>query len=289
MRSTIHLVSADDCVSLRPVLQDFSTRVLYAGHFGRNIEGMDVDALVAAGRSVVEERPRTLAEIGDALGELWPDRDPTSMAYAIRNLLPLVQAPPRGLWGESGPAASTTAEAWLGRSLDTDTSPDTMVMRYVAAFGPAAPKDAQAWSGLTRLGEIFERHRHELKVFTDEYGRELFDLPDAPRPAADKPVPVRFLPDYDNVLLSHADRTRVMSEEHRKAGSIGRATILVDGFVRGIWKISKAARTATLTITPFDRLSKSDSEELHAEGSRLLDFATSGEADRLEVRFSRSS
>src|SRR3712207_4704511 len=118
-----------------------------------------------------------------------------------------------------------------------------MVVRYLGAFGPATVKDAQTWSGLTRLGEVIERLRGRLRIFRDESGRELFDVPDAPMPDSDTPAPPRFLPEFDNLILSHADRTRVIAEGYRKAiaskNGMVPATFLVDGFVQGTWKTER--------------------------------------------------
>jgi hypothetical protein len=278
MRSTIHLVTADDCLALRPLLQPVLERSLFVGSsYGRALAGMDIPALVAAGRALVEEKPRTLTELGELLQDRWPKRDARSLAYAIRNLVPLVQVPPRGLWGASGQAASTTAERWLGRDDGPDSSIEELILRYLAVFGPASVKDVQTWSGLTRLRETVERLRPRLRTFRDEHGVELFDVPGAPLPEPDVPVPPRFLPDFDNVLLSHADRTRIISEEHRKAigaaNGLFLATFLVDGFVRGTWKLEGEGERAALVIRPFTPLSKSERATLAEEGERLLAFA----------------
>ncbi|HYU19042.1 MAG TPA: winged helix DNA-binding domain-containing protein [Chloroflexota bacterium] len=286
MRSTIHLVTARDCLALRPVLQPVLDRNLYVGSpFGRAVVGMDTAALVAAARALIEEQPRTMAELGRLLQEQWPDRDATSLAYAIRNMVPLVQVPPRGIWGASGRATCTTAEAWLGHHLGADSSPDEMIRRYLAAFGPASVRDIQAWSGLTRLREETERLRPRLRTFRDEHGNELLDLLDAPRPHPDSPAPPRFLPDYDNALLGHADRSRIIPDEHRKPLLlIGQPTVLVDGFVRGTWKIKRQRGAATLLIEPFEPLSQHDRTALAEEGARLLTFAAT-DAQAHDVQF----
>ncbi len=212
MRNTVHLVSARDCLQLRPLVQPVIDRGFYTNRAHREgLEGVDIEALSAAGRALLEERPRTAKELGELLRERWPERDPASLARAIRHLVPLVQVPPRGVWGKSGPAAHTTAEAWLSHPLDPGLSLEELVIRYLGTFGPASVKDVQAWSGLTRLGEVVDRLRPRLLSFRDERGRELFDLPDAPRPDPDTPAPPRFLPNFDNLILSHADRTRVVA------------------------------------------------------------------------------
>jgi hypothetical protein len=287
MRSTIHLVTARDCLALRPLLQPVLDRA-FRGAYGRRLEGMDTAALADAARTLVEERPRTFAGIGAALGERWPDRDPAALSAAARTLLPLVQVPPRGLWGRSGPAAHTTAEAWLGRPLDPEYRVDDVVLRYLAAFGPASVADVQTWSGLTRLKEVVERLRPGLLAFRDEEGRELFDLPDAPRPDPETPAPARFIAEWDNVLLSHADRSRIVAGVHRgrifTVNGVMPGTILVDGFVAGTWKMERSRGAATLRVEPFAPLAADDEAALAAEGERLLAFAAAHAPNR-EVRF----
>jgi hypothetical protein len=250
---------------------------------------VDVEALSAVGRALLEERPRTASELGVLLRERWPERDPASLARAVRHLVPLVQVPPRGVWGMSGQTTHTTAEAWLGRRFDTDPSPEEMVVRYLGAFGPAGVKDVQTWSGLTRLGEVVDRLRPRLSTFRDERGRELFDLPDAPRPDPDTPAPTRFLPEFDNLILSHADRARVIADDYRRAiasrNGMVPATFLVDGFVRGTWKTQRTRRKATLSIEPFEALSGNDRDALAEEGERLLRFMAQPEsAESYEIR-----
>ncbi len=286
MRATIHLVTARDCLALRPLVQPVLVRS-FSGTFGQNLAGVDIETLVAAGRALVEEQPRTRAELGPLLKERWPDRDATSLAHAISYLIPLVQVPPRGIWGASGQATWTTAEAWLGRPLEPDPSLDEMVMRYLAAFGPATVRDIQTWSGLTRLREVTERLRPRLRTFRDEHGKELLDLPDAPRPDLDTPAPPRFLPEYDNVLLSHADRTRIIAYDHRER-VFTKGAALVDGFVRGTWKITRRRGTATLLIEPFELLPEKDRDALAEEGWRLVRFVGEG-AEAFEVRFAEKS
>ena len=266
-RSTIHLVSARDCLAVRPVVQPALDRSLV------RVAGVDARALAAATRTLVEERPRMLGELGAALAETWPQHTALDLSNAARALVPLVQLPPRGLWGRSGRAVHTSAEAWLERPLERDGSPDGLVLRYLAAFGPASVKDVQAWSGLTRLREVLERLRPGLVTFRDERGAELFDLPDAPRPDPGAPAPPRFLPEYDNVLLAHADRSRVMPDEHRgrvyRENRI-RATLLVDGFVRGTWRLDR--ETGRLDVRPFEPLSGAEAEAVAEEAERLAVF-----------------
>ncbi len=276
MRSTIHLVTAEDCLTLRPLVQPVIERGL-RGNFGRRLTGIDPSDLAAAGRALVEEAPLTPTALGRRLAERWPDRDPAALAQAIRALVPLVQVPPRGLWGRSGPIAHTSAETWLGRPLDPEPSLAAMVRRYLAAFGPATVADVQTWSGLTRLRAVVDRLRPDLAVFRDERGRELFDLPDAPRPDPDTPAPPRFLYDFDNLLLSHADRARVIADEHRArlqtTNGVLPATFLLDGAVHGTWAIERGNDTALLTVQPFAPVPAEAIAALTEEGTRLLAFA----------------
>ncbi|KRE59564.1 winged helix DNA-binding domain-containing protein [Paenibacillus sp. Soil750] len=276
MRSTIHLVSARDCLELRPLVQGVHDRA-FTGTYGKSLAGLDAQALAAAGRALVEAKPMTFSEIGKRLREEWPDRDPDALAAAIRTLVPLVQVPPRGLWGLSGQALHTSAELWLGSSLSSVPKLEIMIQRYLSAFGPASVKDMQAWSGLTRLREVLEKLRPDLICFRDEQGNELFDLPDAPRPDPAIAAPPRFLGEFDNILLSHADRSRIIDDTYRNRvftkNGIIRSVILVDGFVRGIWNIKRESGTATLTIEPFRSLSSQEQDELVVEGAKLLKFA----------------
>ncbi len=210
MRSTIHLVSARDCLALRPLIQPVLDRALPA-IFRDRFAGLDTAALAAAGRALVDAEPRTFSELGGLLAPDWPGHSPNALAQGIRALVPLVQVPPRAVWGSAGQPRHTSAQAWLGRSLDPGPSPEVLITRYLGAFGPATVADVQTWSGLTRLAEVVNRLRPGLRTFRDEQGRELFDLPEAPRPGPDTPAPVRLVAEFDNLILSHADRARVVS------------------------------------------------------------------------------
>ena len=290
MRATVHLVTARDCLALRPVVQSVLDRGLQSGSpYGRNLAGVELDELIAAGRALVEERPRTLTELRALLGPRWPDRDAASLAYAIHYTLALVQVPPRGMWGKGGQPICTTAEAWLGQPLAADTAPDALVLRYLAAFGPASVQDIQKWSGLGGVAEVVERLRPGLRSFRDERGRELLDVPEGPLPDPETPAPVRFLPEFDNVLLSHADRTRVISEEHRRdhlnaPNGLVPGGLLVDGFAAGLWKLRREKRAATLLIMPFAPFAAAERAAIEEEGARLLAFAA-GDVGAREVVF----
>ncbi|WNQ11084.1 winged helix DNA-binding domain-containing protein [Paenibacillus aurantius] len=282
MRSTLHLVSAADARELRPWVQAALDRGLKGSQHSRYLEGLEREELAREGRRRVEEEPLSFQELGKRLQDRWPGRDAAALCAAVRTFVPLVQLPPRGLWGRSGQAVHTSAESWLGRPLADVPDPARWILRYLAAFGPASVKDVQAWSGLARLGPEMEKLRPRLSVFLDENGVELFDLPDAPRPEEDTPVPVRFMGEFDNSLLSHADRSRIIGEEERKRvitrNGLVHSTFLVDGFVAGTWRIERAKGKALLTVEPFTPLCSGQREAIESEGRRLLGWAAEEEA-----------
>jgi Winged helix DNA-binding domain len=273
MRTTLHLVSARDCLTLDPLLRPVLERGFWTGTpFGRKLKGLDVDAVVAAGRALLDEQPRTNAQLRTLLSERWPGYDPSSLAYAVHHLVPVVQIPPRGVWGQKGLPTWATTATWLGRPVDPHPSIDELVLRYLAAFGPAGVMDVQAWTGLTRLREVVDRLRPRLRPFRDESGRELFDLPDAPRPDPDTPVPVRFLPQYDNVTLSHADRSHIAGDAAQRWPTDGLhwSGLLVDGVVGGAWRVEQERRCATLTVRLLEAVR--DPAAVEEEAARLCGF-----------------
>jgi hypothetical protein len=287
MRGTVHLVTAGDALAWRPLVQPIMTRDLsFNTQHTPHLAGLDVEEVAAMARKLLDERQYTNAELSAALGERWPGRATSALAHVARGLLPLVQVPPRGIWGKSGQPAYATAETWLGRPL-AEPDPDRMMLRYLKAFGPASVLDAQAWAGLTRLGEVFERLRPSLRTFRDENGRELFDLPDAPRPDPETPAPPRLLGPFDQMILSYADRTRVLDDAYRKLvitqNGLVKGTVLVDGAIRGQWNITRKRDTATLVVTQFLPLTKKDTAALASAATRLLNFAEPGATH--DIRF----
>lgn len=289
MRSTIHTHTAADALTLRPLVQPARDRELT--NFRKGLVGVDLDRLAVLARDLVQAEPRTMKELREALAVEWPDADPQALGIAARCKLPLVQVTPRGLWGRSGQVALTTLDHWLdghptarpipsapptsatgpgsSPSPPAAPTPDSTILRYLAAFGPASVKDMQTWAGLTRMRDAFERLRPGLLTFRDGTGTELFDLPDAPRPDPDTPAPPRFLPEFDNLLLSHADRTRVVPPEYRGRSWVGNmvyCTLLVDGFLAGVWKLGEDE----LVIELFGGLTRAQREDVTAEGERML-------------------
>lgn len=272
MRSTIHLVSAADCLVLAPLMQPVLAAELGRHpEFGPALRGVDLAPVLAVARRLLDGGPLSLAQLRTALGERFPALDAPALAYACRCKLALVQVPPRGLWGRSARPSYARAESWLGRALAKRPSLDEVVLRYLGAFGPATAADVATWSRLTGLAAVLERLRPQLATFRDERARELFDLPNAPRPDASLPAPVRFLPEYDNVLLSHADRSRIVPASLREglAGRIeglSHGTVLVDGSLAGMWRPEERE----LVVRLGWRLSKRASASVVAEGRRLL-------------------
>ncbi|WP_228120500.1 winged helix DNA-binding domain-containing protein [Streptomyces fagopyri] len=280
LRSTLHTHTADDALSLRPLVQAARNRELNA--FRKGLVGVDLERLALISRELVETEPRTMGQLREALLARWPDADPFALSVAARCGLPLVQVTPRGLWGRSGQVVLTTAEHWLGRPAEPTPAPDATVLRYLAAYGPASVKDMQTWAGLTRLREAFERLRPRLVTFRDEKGVELFDLPDAPRPEADTPAPPRFLPEFDNLLLAHADRSRLVPaglKGRTWAGNQAYRALLVDGFLAGVWRQDGNV----LTIEPFGALTKARRGEVVGEAERMLSVMSGDGA--YDIRF----
>jgi hypothetical protein len=279
MRGTIHLVSARDALALRPTLQPVLARQL-GGGLGRALAAVDLDALAEVTRTRLAAQPESPAVVAAELQEAFPGPTPDELGRAMRLLVPLVHPPPRGLWRRTGRALHTPIESWLGRPLDDPgISSDALLLRYLGAFGPATVAGAQSWSGLTKLAAPAQRllAAGALIRFRDEDGRELLDLPDAPRPDPATPVPIRFLADFDNVLIGHADRRRIIPTEHRDkvmtVNGIGIPSVLVDGFVRAAWALKHEPRhdRATIRVTVHGRpLSRRHASAVTAEGRRVL-------------------
>ncbi|MFE3451695.1 winged helix DNA-binding domain-containing protein [Nonomuraea sp. NPDC059194] len=271
LRGTQHLTAADDYLWLRPITQICLTRSRQAA-FGKATNGVDLDELAALAREHLAGRTLTRPQLRDLLAARWPEVEPLALGWSAQALLPLVHTPPNGIWGNGGATPFTLAEEWIGAPLSTELDVETMIERYLAAFGPASAKDIQMWSGLTRLREVVERM--PLRRYTDEAGRDLYDLPDAELTPEDTPAPVRFLPYFDNLVLAYDDRTRMMADEHRKQVCVGAVTnpvVLVDGYVAGMWWLTGAG----LEIRPFRELPGEVMEEAH----RMLAFAGRPDAE----------
>ena len=272
LRTTLHLMTARDFLRLRPVLQDVLERAWRSSPFAKDLVGLDLAEVVAAGRELVEAEPLTTAQLAKALAARWPDRVPNSLAYASRFLLPIVQVPPRGLWGKKAAPKATTAQVWLDQPLATETAADDAVLRYLAAFGPATVADIRIWSWLTGLREVVDRLRPRLRTYRDEAGRELFDVEDGLFVDPDVPAPIRLLPQYDNIFLSHDDRSRILIEKMTVPDLIWRGGVLIDGYISGAWRIRREKGRATMTIELVPQVTGAQRVELEEEAARAFAF-----------------
>lgn len=289
MRATLHLFTAQDYLRFRAALQPLLEGASESIVKSRGVN-LDIDHVIATGRSFIAQQPRSFAEITAMYGETFPGVDPGSLRYTLRTHLPLVQVPTSNRWSYPGNPQFTLAETWLNQPIPTEDHLPELIRRYLAAFGPATITDAQTWSGL-KLKETFEQLRPELVTYRDERKRELFDLPNIPLPDASTPAPPRFLPEFDNILLSHDKRTRIVPDEYRKGVYLPAlrvaATILVDGFVAGSWKVETVKAAAALVITPFAPLPAQARTALADEAEPLVRFVAP-EAKTHAVRFSDS-
>lgn len=285
MRATIHLTTTPDFLSLRPQIQSVCARTLASTVFARDTKEVDREALLKLGRSLLERGPMTRAKLGPLLEAEWPGVPGASLAQVVTYLLPVVQIPPRGLWNRSGAAAWTTVESWTGSQLVNGLPLEDVLRRYLAAFGPASVADMRAWSGLSGLREIVDRMRPQLRVFRTESGVELLDVPDAPIVDEDTPAPPRFLPEYDNVLLAHSDRSRFFFDGVAPQGWVG--NLLVDGMFSGGWKVTSSRGVHRMEIVLQRAIPRAEVEAAVEEGHRLLALVepenTSGEVTVLDV------
>ena len=287
MRTTIHTVTAADARGLRPLLQPVLDRTFASTAWGQRLRDQDVADVVAEAAELLAGRPLGRAALQRELARRHPGLDAEAVAFGVSYWVPWVQPPPRGLWGRSGAAVMTTVAAELGPDADGPMTLQDLVLRYLAAFGPASVRDVQTWCGLTRLRKVVEELGPRLRRFRTEDGAELVDVPEGPLPDPDVPAPVRFLAEYDNVLLSHADRSRVVGEGdhvHLHGGSGGwTGTVLVDGLMRATWAARREGDATVLHVRPSVHLASADRSDLVAEGGRLLVFLAPGRAH--DVRF----
>jgi hypothetical protein len=277
LRATIHTATADDFAAFRLLLQPVIHRELQIRReFGGG--GFDRLKLESAARALLARGPLSAQQLGEALASKFPKaQGAAGLARWIRTGIPLIMAPTDDRWGYSRPPRFAAADQWLDQPLDAGRSAEDLVLRCLSAIGPAGSADIRTWSGLKGIKPILESLRPRLAVFKDESGRELFDVAGAPRPDAETPAPVRFLPEYDNVFLSHADRGRIMHAAHGRhftqAGNGRRLrTVLVDGFVRAGWTATRRGSRAAIEVRAFEKFSKAAAAELSAEAEALLHF-----------------
>ncbi|MFF3488688.1 winged helix DNA-binding domain-containing protein [Streptomyces sp. NPDC002701] len=287
MRRTVHLVTADDALAWR-ARHAVMLRQRVLGTYRRELAGVDLDELAAAGRAVMADGvPRSMTELARVLAERWPEPGPRALGeMVIAALVPMVQLPPRGLWRTRAGVRNVMLSAWLGRDIDppdpdgSDPVGRALVRRYLAAFGPAASADLRAWCGLAGLPAAVAALREELVAFRDERGRELLDLPEAPRPDPGTPAPVRFLPAFDNAVLGYHDRGRIIDDAHRGLSVAGERVVLVDGRVAATWTVGK---DGTVTVTPLHGLSRTDRTAVAGEGEALAAFLSEGDSRGVRI------
>lgn len=288
MRGTLHLMSASDYTAFRMTLQPMLTEGMRV--LGARASGLEMDKLLPVARMLLKHEALSFNELRPLLLEAFPQVNDRALGYAVRTNLPLIMVPTDDRWAYPSVADFTLAETWLDDPLSGDGATQELVLRYLAAFGPATAADMQTWSGMGAIRTVLDGMRPHLRVFKDERGRDLFDLPQAPRPDDDVPAPPRFLPEFDNLVLAHSDRARVLADEHRgfvvTKNLRVRATFLSDGFVRGTWTVERKKNTATLLLTPFEALPGPAVDELAAEGEALLRFVEE-DATTFEVKLGK--
>jgi hypothetical protein len=271
LRGTQHISTGADYRWLRPLVKDRMGRAGLSP-FAKQTAGLDLSELAGVAREILAGQVLTRSRLGKRLGERYPGGDGMALAWAAQHQLSLLHPPPSGTWRRRGHVACALAEDWLGQPLQEPPAVRTLLWRYLAACGPATATDLQVWSGLRKLRDEVEALRPELTVYRDEQGRELFDRPDLALADPDEPAPVRFLPEFDNLVLGHHDRTRIVSDADRArvcpGYSMVHATFLVDGFVAGIWAIHPDG----VRVTPFRPLARPDEAAVLAEAERLLTF-----------------
>jgi hypothetical protein len=260
-RVTVHLVSATNQPAFAAL-----THAQWRDDLVR--EGIPLDDLVARVERLAAEGTFTYADLAAIAPELG-DRP-----FRVRCLTPLVHVPPSGTWTQTR-VRLTTATRWLGGRSPVNAGA-TLIRSYLGAFGPATRADLLRFSGL-RVGLLdpaLEELTPQLRLFRDEQDRVLFDLPRLPLPPAETPAPVRFLPRWDALLLSHDDRSRVLPREYQstviKGGDV-LATFLADGRVAGSWRYDNG----TVKLEPFAPLPRTVRRELGQEASRLAAFHAS--------------
>jgi hypothetical protein len=276
MRGTIHLVTARDALRIAPHIQPELEKIPFRKGFNYGaIFGMDPDNVRARSEALLGDEPISAADLRALVAAEWPDREPGPVLQALLYLLPVLQTPPRGKWKCNNRPTWSRIEPWLGSPLILDYPVEELVLRYLRAFGPASTTDVQAWSKLTGVREAVERLGDRVRTYRDEGGKVLYDVADGELTDPDTVAPVRFLGWYDNALLSHKDRTRIVPPDLEiPRNSLGGqpATMLLDGYVAGMYDVDTTADTATLRLATARPLSRREVGEVEAEAIALLRF-----------------
>ncbi|MGQ4266622.1 winged helix DNA-binding domain-containing protein [Nocardiopsis changdeensis] len=286
MRRTIHLMVAEDVLAWRSRF-DTMLRQKVTGVYRRELDGVDLDELEAAGRAVLADgEPRTTAELVDAVIDRWPGGHRRALGeMLVSALIPVVQTPPRGLWRTKGGVRVALLSDWTGREPaphdpgGTDPVGRELVRRYLAAYGPATSSDLRAWCGVAGLPAAVAAVRDELVSFRDANGRELLDLPGAPLPDPGTPAPVRFLPAFDNAVLGYQYRGRIIDDEHRGLSVAGERVVLVDGRVTATW----TNRDDTVSVAPLRPLTAAERDAVAEQAEELSAFLSDGGSRRVSI------
>ncbi len=265
MRGTVHLARTEDFMRWQPVLAPLGVEGLRKV-VGARLDGADIDAAVSDVRGLFASAgERSADDVRDWIGRHRSSEDTRAVARIALYSLPLVRVPDGGRWGFTPKSRFTDSQHWLGRDPRADAP--SLIRSYLAAFGPATVRDAQQFLGGGDWQDVFDGL--ELERFGKYY-----DLPDAPRPGEDVDAPVRFLPDFDSLMLAHADRSRVIADAHRKDLTTKnlrvRAVVLVDGMVAGFWKLAGKK----VVVEPVRKLLKREQVLVDEEASRLAAFAS---------------
>lgn len=280
LRVTLHLVTGDDAFRIRPLLQPMLERAFAGSVFARELDGLDLAPVLARAGELLGRDALTTSQLRLRLSEEWPDRDANALAYAVRYLVPLVQVTPRGVWGRTLQPTMTTLAAWFDEAPTPDANLEDLVLRYLRAFGPATSADIRAWSWLADVRSTLTRLQPRLRTYRDERGRVLYDVQDGIFADPETPAPVRFLPQFDNVFLSHADRSRIMDAVRWDQTFMHRGVLLVDGFIAGAWKLTRTKSEATLAVDVRVRASAERRREIRHEAEALLVFLSPGATTR---------
>lgn len=273
MRGTIHLMAAADFLKYRACLQpslDLGTHAILK----ERATALDLPALLTVARAYFKE-PHTFEEARDHFVSKFPSGDERAMGYAVRMGLPLVQVPSGDAWAYPAKADFVSADTWLRKPVAACRATGPLVLRYLAAYGPATIKDAQAWLGVSGLEAAFATLGDRLITLTGPSGKPLYDLPDAPRPDADTPAPVRFLPAWDGAIVTRADERVVARADRPRVFLPGlriAALVLVDGLAAATWKVSATSKQATLHVETFKSWPAPTRRAVATEGDALLRF-----------------
>ncbi len=277
MRATIHLVTAADALRITPHIQPELEKIPFRKgfHYGAMV-GLDPEQVRRRGAAVLGDEPIPAAELRARAAREFPERDPSAVLQTWLYQLPVLQTPPRGQWRDNARPVWSRIEPWLGAPPDDRYPLPELVFRYLSAFGPATTADIATWSKLTGTAEALAALGDRVRTYTDERGRTLYDPADAELADPDLPAPVRYLGWYDNVFLSHKNRTRIVPEGVAAPPARYRGTqvspILLDGMVAAVYKIFTDRERARLRIVPARIWSAAERSAVEAEGAALLGF-----------------